>query len=68
MILPEVLLLFQTVSAILEFLSFHMKLKIMLSRSVKDYFEILVYMTLNLYLSFGQMAILDRKIGDLSIF
>lgn len=57
MILPEVLLLFKTVLAILDFLSFHMKLKIMLSRSVKNYFGILVYMTLNLYLSFGWMAI-----------
>ena len=46
-ILPEVLLLFRIVLAILCYLFFHMKLRISLSRSVKKYVEILMGSEMN---------------------
>jgi hypothetical protein len=45
---PEVLLLFRIILAILGFLSFHMKLRIVLSISVKNYVGILMGIALNL--------------------
>ena len=45
---PEVLLLLSIVLAILDFLCFYVKLKIVLSRSVKSYVGILMGIALNL--------------------
>ena len=45
---PEVLLLYRIVLAILGFLLFHTKLSIIISRSVKNFTEILMGIALNL--------------------
>jgi hypothetical protein len=47
-IAPEGLLLYRIVFAILVFLVFHMKLRVVLSKSVKNYVGILLGIPLNL--------------------
>jgi hypothetical protein len=51
------LVLFRIILAILIFLCFHMKIKIVLSGSVKDYIGILMGIMLILYVAFGRMGI-----------
>jgi hypothetical protein len=53
-----VLLLFKIVLAILGVLFHYMKLRIVLSRSVKNYLRILVGIILNMYIAFGRILIL----------
>ena len=48
MMIPEVLLLYRIVLAVLGFLFFHMKLSTVLSRSVKNFARILMGIALNL--------------------
>ena len=55
---PEVLLLFRVVLSILGSWFFHMKLRTVLSMSVKNCVRILMGIALNLYNALGKMAIL----------
>ena len=60
--LPEVPLLYKIVLAILGFLFFHIKLIIILSRSVKKFHGILMGIALNLKIAFGRIAIFTMLI------
>ena len=57
---PAVLLLFRIISAILIFLCvcFNMKMKVVLSRSVKNCVETLMRTALTLYIAFGSVPVL----------
>ena len=55
---PEVPLLYRIPLAVLGFLPFHMKLSIVLSRSVKNFAGILMGIALNLQIAFAKIAIL----------
>ena len=59
---PEVLLLYRIVLAILGFLFFHIKLIIVLSRSVKNFVGILMGIVLNLLIAFGRISIFTMLI------
>ena len=59
MIPLEILLLYRTVLAILNFLLFHMKLSIVLSRSVKNCVGTLMVIVINLLIAFDWMAIVQ---------
>jgi hypothetical protein len=59
---PEVLLLYRIVLAILRVYFFHIKLRIVLSRSMKNCVGILMGIALNLEIAFGKMAILSMLI------
>ena len=59
---PEDLLLLKIILAILGFLFFHMKLRIALSMSVKNYVGILMGIALNLQIAFGKMVIITMLI------
>ena len=58
----EVLLLYRIILAILGFLFFHMKLTIVLSRSVKNCVGILMGIVLNLQITFGRIVIFTMLI------
>jgi hypothetical protein len=55
-IFPLVLLLFRIVLGVLGFSCFHKNLKIVLSRSMKHYVDVLMVIALNLQLVFGRVA------------
>jgi hypothetical protein len=55
-------LFFRNVFTILGFLFFHMKLRTVLSISVKNYVGILMGIALNLYIAFGKMVIFTMLI------
>ena len=54
---PEVSSLYSIVLAIVSYLFSHLKLSIVLSRSVKNYVESLMRIALNLQLAFGRITI-----------
>jgi hypothetical protein len=60
-ILP-VLLFNRIVLAIFGFWLFHLKLKIVLSRSMKNYVEISMEIALNMHIAFGEMDIFTISI------
>jgi hypothetical protein len=62
-ILPDVLLLFQIVLAVLDFLFSHMKLKIVLSISVRNFIGILMGITLGLYIFNLKLFLSKRNTG-----
>ena len=59
---PEVLLFYRIVLAILGFWFFHVKLIIVLSRSVKNFVLVLMGIALNLYIAFGRISIFAMSI------
>ena len=67
MIPLEILLLYRTVLAILNFLLFHMKLSIVLSRSVKNCVGTLMVIVINLLIAFDWMTIVPIHVHGRSL-
>ena len=63
MILLDILLLFRIVLAILGFLFSHMKLKIVLSKSVRNYIGIVMEIVLSLYIFNLKLFLCKRNAG-----
>ena len=63
MILLDILLLFRIVLAILGFLFSHMKLKIVLSKSVRNYIGIVMEIVLSLYIFNLTLFLCKRNAG-----
>ena len=63
MILLDILLLFRIVLAILGFLFSHMKLKIVLSKSVRNYIGIVMEIVLSLYIFNLKLFLYKRNAG-----
>lgn len=64
MILLDILLLFRIVLAILGFLFSHMKLKIVLSKSVRNYIGIVMEIVLSLYIFNLKLFLCKRNAGE----
>ena len=64
MILLDILLLFQIVLAVLDFLFSHMKLKIVLSKSVRNFIGIVMEIVLSLYIFNLKLFLCKRNAGE----